>query len=88
MNRGGVHGCGNVHELQAKRASGEREIADVANQRNVGVVDGHVQIGLVVQAGGLIGDRAARFFFLSDGSFFVTARWIGHQGARSENYGC
>ena len=65
MNRCGIHRGGNIHELQAKRAAGKREIADIANERDVGIVDGHVQVGLIVEAGGLIARVWARgFLFL------------------------
>jgi len=47
-----------------RRCRGKREIADVANERDVGVVDGDVQVSLIVQAGGLIGGTWASGFFV------------------------
>src|SRR5207245_10068867 len=51
-------------------AARKREIADVANQGNVGVVDGQVQVGLIVEAGGLIsGSGTCGFLFLGSVDF-------------------
>ncbi len=74
MHGSRIDGGGDVHELQAKRAGGKHEIADVANQRNVGVVNRDVQLGLIIQPGGLIGDRAGRFSFLELRNGFVAGR--------------
>ena len=42
MNRRGIDGCGDVHELQAKCSAGEGELPNVAHQRDVRVVNGDV----------------------------------------------
>ena len=65
MDGGWVYGGGDVHEFQAKRAARKRELANIAHQGDVGVIDGDVQLALIVQAGGLVaGPCAAGFFFL------------------------
>ena len=65
VNGGGIDGGGDVHEFEAEGPVGESEIADVADESDVGIVDGDVQIGLVAETGGLIGRGGARrFFFL------------------------
>ena len=64
MNRRGIHRGGDIHEFQAEGAARKREIADVANQGNIGVVDGQVQVGLIVEAGGLVGGCEWGFLFL------------------------
>ena len=87
MHGSRIDGGGDVHELQAKRAGGKHEIADVANQRNVGVVNRDVQLGLIIQPGGLIGDRAGRFSFLELRNGFVPGRGISDHCAGSENGG-
>ena len=35
MNRRGIHGRGDVHKFQAEYSTGKRELADVADQRDV-----------------------------------------------------
>ena len=52
VNGGGVYGGGDVFEFKAEVAGGEREIADVADESDVGIVDGDVEIGLVGERGG------------------------------------
>ncbi len=64
MDGRGIDGRGDVHELQTKSAVGKQEIADVADQSDVGIVDRDVEIGLIVQAGGLIGGASAASFLL------------------------
>src|SRR5713226_4149653 len=54
MHGGRIYGGGDIHQFEAKGATGKRELADVAHEGNIGVVDGDVEIGLVVQAGRLI----------------------------------
>ena len=77
MDGGGIDGGGDVHEFETESAIGEIEIADVANQSDVGIVDGDVEIGLVVEAGGLIvGGGAGRFFFLRGEDGLAAARGI------------
>ena len=46
-----IHGGGDVHEMQIGRAARDLEIADVANERDVGVVDGDGQLRLIVERG-------------------------------------
>src|SRR5207249_3590906 len=65
MHGGGIHGGGDVHEFQTKRAGGKREVADVADERDVGIVDRDVEVGLIVQSGGLINRMAGLFFLRS-----------------------
>ncbi len=60
MDSGGVDGRGDIHEFESEGACGKREIADITNESNIGVVDGHVQIGLIVKAGGLVPGRGTR----------------------------
>ena len=49
MDGCGIHGRSNVHELQAQRPGGQRELAHIAHQRDIRVIDRHRQIGLIVQ---------------------------------------
>ena len=51
MDGCGIHGRSNVHELQAQRSGGQRELAHIAHQRDIRVIDRHRQIGLIVQRG-------------------------------------
>ena len=67
MDRGGIDSGGDVHEFEAERAAGKREIADVAHESDVGIVDRDVEIGLIVEAGGLVGAGGARGFFFLHG---------------------
>src|SRR5580700_4154185 len=65
MDRGGIYRGGDVHEFETEDAAGQSEIADVAHEGDVGIVDGDVEIGLIVEAGGLIGAGATEgLFFL------------------------
>ncbi len=59
MNGSRIYRGGDVHEFQAKRAVGKRELANIAHQGDVGVIDGDVQFGLIVQAGGLVASPSA-----------------------------
>src|SRR5713226_9693150 len=69
MHGRGVHRRGNVHEFQPERAAGQHELANVAHQRDIGVVDRDSKIGLVIQAGRLIAICCASgIFFLSAGT--------------------
>jgi len=81
MNRRGIDGCGDIHEFQAKRAAGKDELANIAYQRDVGVVDGNVQIGLIVQACGLI----AGALFLCGIDFVAAGRRIKNCRDGGEN---
>ena len=49
VNRGGVDRRGDVHEPQVERAARQLHVADVAHERQVRVVDGQGQLGLVVE---------------------------------------
>ena len=49
-----VHRGGDVHEAQVERAARQLDVADVAHQRQVRVVDGECQLGLVVQRGRIL----------------------------------
>src|SRR5260370_22818221 len=60
MDSGGIDGCGDIHEFESEGACGKREIADITNESNIGVVDGHVQISLIVEAGGLVAGGGTR----------------------------
>src|SRR5207237_1428226 len=72
MHGGGIHGGGDVHEFQTKRAGGKREVADVADERDVGIVDRDVEVGLIVQSGGL------KFLRKADPSLrLLAASWRG-----------
>ena len=53
MYRGGIHRCGNIRKLQAERSAGQGQLPHIAHQRDIGVVNGDVQIGLIVQRRGL-----------------------------------
>src|SRR5216684_2385106 len=65
MDSGGIDGCGDIHEFESEGACGKREIADITNESNIGVVDSNVQIGLIVEAGGLVaGGGTRRVLFL------------------------
>ena len=55
--RAEVHGCwidgrGNVHEMQVGGSPSDLQIADVTNERDVGVVDGDGQFDLIVERRG------------------------------------
>src|SRR5580693_2613772 len=67
MDCRGIDRRGDVHEFQAEGAGGKGELADVANQGDIGVVDGDGEVGLIVEAGGLIGARGARGVFFLGG---------------------
>ncbi len=56
VHRRRVHRRRDVHEAQAGGAARQLDLPHVAHQRDVGVVDGDRQLGLVVQRGGLILD--------------------------------
>src|SRR5213079_2785850 len=65
MNGGWIDGGGDVHQLEAKSAGRKREVANVADERNVGVVDGDGAVRLVGKTCGVIRLRLARgIFFL------------------------
>src|SRR5260370_3180603 len=83
MHGRGIHRCRDVHKFQAESAARERELANVAKQRDIGVVDSDGQIGLVMQAGGLIAIRrcASGIFLLRAG---VTAARGGIKHYRGE----
>ena len=80
MNRGRIHRGGNVHEFQAKSAWGQLQLADIANQGDVGVVNSHRQVGLVALRGGLLGNARLRGAFLL--SSCLSARLIGRHQRR------
>ena len=48
VHRGRIDGRGDVHELQVEASGRHPEVSDVAHQRDVGVVDGDRQVGLIV----------------------------------------
>ena len=52
VDGGGIDGGGDVFEFEAEVAGGESEISDVADEGDVGVVDGDVEVGLVGEGGG------------------------------------
>jgi hypothetical protein len=81
MNGRGIDGGSDVHELEAESSAGESELADVADERDVGIVDGDVEIGLIVQAGGLVATDASRVFFLRGVDF--AAACAGKQERRA-----
>src|SRR5260370_8383116 len=83
MHGRGIHRCRDVHKFQAESAARERELANVAKQRDIGVVDSDGQIGLVMQAGGLIAiRRCASGIFLGRGG--VTGAGGGIKHSRGE----
>src|SRR5258708_10053521 len=87
MDSGGVDGGGDIHEFEAKRACGKREIADITNESNIGVVDGDVQIGLIAEAGGLVaGGRASGVPFLCSVNFVAMDGRIENRRSGGENY--
>jgi hypothetical protein len=47
MHGGRIYRGGDVFEFQVEDSAGEVDLADVADQRDVGVVYGDIQIGLV-----------------------------------------
>ena len=49
MHRRRVHGGGDVHEMQIGRAARERQVANVANEGDVGVVNGDSQLRLIIE---------------------------------------
>ena len=69
MNRGGIDGGGDVFEMQREQAGGEVDLADVANEGDVGVVDGDGEIDLVF----FCGDGG----LLARGVFFLRLRTRG-----------
>ena len=52
MHRRRIDGRGDVHEVQVGRAARDLQIADVAHERDVGVVDGDGQLDLIVERRG------------------------------------
>ena len=52
VDGGGIDGGGDVFEFEAEVAGGESEISNVADEGDVGVVDGDVEVGLVGEGGG------------------------------------
>src|SRR5205807_3348748 len=76
MNRRGIHRGGDIHEFQAERTAGKREVADVANQGNVRVIDRHVEVGLIVEAGGLISGGTCSFLFLRSVNLVAARRRV------------
>src|SRR5512138_2295119 len=52
MDGGWVDGCGDVHEVQIRYAAGDLDIADVAYEREVRVVDGDGELRLIVERRG------------------------------------
>jgi hypothetical protein len=49
VNGGRVDGGSDVHEVEIGRAAGHLNIADIANQRQVGVVNGDGELRLIVE---------------------------------------
>ena len=47
MNRGGIDRGGDVFEMKREQAGGEVDLADVANEGDIGVVDGDGEIDLI-----------------------------------------
>ena len=64
MNGRGIDGGGDVHEFQTKRSAGKQELPNIAYQGDIGVVHGDVQVGLIVQARGLLARAGAAGLFL------------------------
>ena len=60
VHRGRIDGGGDVHELQIEAAGRDPQISDVADQRDVGVVDGHREVGLVRQRCHVLSGRVRR----------------------------
>src|SRR5713101_6796620 len=86
MDSGGVDGRGDIHEFESEGACGKREIADITNESNIGVVDGNVQIGLIVEAGGLVaGGGTRRVLFLRGIDFFAADRGKEYRCCSGEN---
>ena len=74
--------------FRRKCAAGHGDIANVAHESDVGIVDGDVEIGLIVEAGGLIGAGSARSFFILRGKDLLpAARGIKERGS-SHQCGC
>ncbi len=67
MYRGGIHGSRDVHEFEAESASWQGQLSNVANQRDIGVVDRDGEVGLVVQIRSLVGGRRTSFLALRAG---------------------
>jgi hypothetical protein len=51
MHRGRIHCCGDVEKAQVEGASRQRDLPDVAHERDVRVVDRDGQVHLVLQRG-------------------------------------
>ena len=86
MNGRGIDGRCDIHEFQAKRAGGKPEIADVANQSDIWVIDSDIQIGLIIEAGGLIaGGGAAALLLLWSINLVAARRRIKNCRASGEN---
>src|SRR5271169_1598126 len=82
MDRCRVHGSGDVHELEAERAARHSDIANVAHESDVGIVDGDVEIDLIVEASGLIRTGGAWGFFILRGKDLLSAaRGIKERGS-------
>src|SRR5260370_39658275 len=88
MDSGGIDGCGDIHEFESEGACGKREIADITNESNIGVVDGHVQISLIVEAGGLVAGGGTRgVLFLRCINFVPMERVIENCSGGGEEVG-
>ncbi len=83
-----IDGGGDIHEFEAESAIGKREIADVANESNIGVVNGDVQVGLIGEAGRVIGSRRThRVFLLRRIDFAAAGVTSGRTGAKHGHRG-
>src|SRR4029077_18366700 len=88
MNGGGIDSGGDVHKFEAERATGQRKITNVADEGDIGIVNGDVQVSLIAEAGGLIGGDARGIFFLGGINFAAAGRRIQQgRGSKQGNHG-
>ena len=52
MHRRGHDGGGHIFKTQREHSRLQVNLADVADQRNIGVIDGYGELGLVLLSGG------------------------------------
>src|SRR5260370_3567097 len=60
MHGRGIDRCRNVLELQAEYSRRQRELADVTDQRDVRIVNGDGQVGLIIERGAGLACAAGR----------------------------
>ena len=75
MHRGRIHGSRNVRKFQAEHPARQRQLPHIPHQRDIRVINGDVQIGLIAERSRLSILLAAGFRFLLRAA--VTAMPLG-----------